>query len=810
MNLHRPGLMAAFPLVLLAPSARSAWIPDFSAPQTIMSAPGAPPSYGHPSLSVDDQGTWHICYVYNGSTLRYQREGSEPVDLISAPLTGQPDIAAGASDHVVIVYCENEAQLKLLERTSQGWTSPQTILSAPANAMVSSPSVALDPSGHWQLAYLYEAPMGGVSLYYRTSTTEAELIDTWAALNIDWEGPSLDVDASGTPVLASMGSPTPDRIVLRSRTISGWTSPVVVVPPQNGFASIGRPSLAAVSAGDWSLAYLGDTSVTYTCYIRYCQTGTGSITLAKGDHPVNDPGPASIDLGTNGETYLVYMPGGGGSQKYYLQYQCFRGGHRTPYGSPFAPSCCPPDPDDPDCAILEPPASPQTAEDEDHDQLILSCEDSNYFCLKYKPHDGPAVMISKCPWCGGRNNIRTWGIPGSDPRIPKRWVEIEHVSYDFRSLLLPAYGYCDDWPLTDISNGGPYDWVIQQYSPCRNIMTVTHCYSPDGMPGDHYVDKYSGPPGSQACDFTAFFPTYVGDPSCCGTQGAQVTSTIPGDAARDSIVFSMGPVSSRLSLSGAPLGGSIVLAVLGHGITVTTTHGESLDEIAAALALAVTSSPDLQAAGVVAQSSGPALSLYNVQYDQISMVVSDEGINHPAPPRNATWSVQDTTIVVSWVNGEQYDRVFVEKSGRLLMAAMDAESVVDTLPWRDPQGYSVVGWKNGVPSAAAIADSTAVTGIPLEPRDGLNELFLTTRPNPSSRGTIISYTLPHATFVRVTIHGITGTRLADLTEEFQEPGPHTALWDGIGSGNGKVPAGIYFVRLDAGGRVASAKIVLTR
>jgi 1,4-alpha-glucan branching enzyme len=79
-------------------------------------------------------------------------------------------------------------------------------------------------------------------------------------------------------------------------------------------------------------------------------------------------------------------------------------------------------------------------------------------------------------------------------------------------------------------------------------------------------------------------------------------------------------------------------------------------------------------------------------------------------------------------------------------------------------------------------------------------------PNPSAREARFDFTLASAGPARLTIHDARGRRVATVLDGVQAAGPTRATWDGRSAGGSPAPPGIYFARLEQGGRVAVAKV----
>lgn len=78
-------------------------------------------------------------------------------------------------------------------------------------------------------------------------------------------------------------------------------------------------------------------------------------------------------------------------------------------------------------------------------------------------------------------------------------------------------------------------------------------------------------------------------------------------------------------------------------------------------------------------------------------------------------------------------------------------------------------------------------------------------PNPFNPATTISYSIPNAMLVKISIYNIIGQKVARLDEGMQQAGKHSIKWDAEG-----YPSGIYFARLESGEHSQSIKMVLLK
>ncbi len=83
-------------------------------------------------------------------------------------------------------------------------------------------------------------------------------------------------------------------------------------------------------------------------------------------------------------------------------------------------------------------------------------------------------------------------------------------------------------------------------------------------------------------------------------------------------------------------------------------------------------------------------------------------------------------------------------------------------------------------------------------------------PNPFSLDTRLSFELPRAGRVRLTLLDAAGRRVATLAEGWREAGPHGVRWDGRDAGGRIMPTGVYLAVLEAGGERLSRKIAHVR
>jgi hypothetical protein len=121
------------------------------------------------------------------------------------------------------------------------------------------------------------------------------------------------------------------------------------------------------------------------------------------------------------------------------------------------------------------------------------------------------------------------------------------------------------------------------------------------------------------------------------------------------------------------------------------------------------------------------------------------------------------------------------------------------------------GYEAGAYAIELEGVSWAVVGVadlpaPLADAARLDRAF----PNPFGEATAIRYVLPLPASVTLSVYDAQGRFVRRLVDARTEPGMHQAKWDGNDQGGRAAPAGIYYVRLAAGGRAESQTVVRVR
>jgi hypothetical protein len=103
--------------------------------------------------------------------------------------------------------------------------------------------------------------------------------------------------------------------------------------------------------------------------------------------------------------------------------------------------------------------------------------------------------------------------------------------------------------------------------------------------------------------------------------------------------------------------------------------------------------------------------------------------------------------------------------------------------------------------------SVSVTAVTEETRRPVFGLLPST-PNPFARETRIAYRVEADGPVRLEIFDISGRLVRSLVDQVQAANEYETAWDGRDRSGRGLSAGVYFLRLKAGGKTASQRIVL--
>ncbi|MEE8572274.1 MAG: alpha-amylase family glycosyl hydrolase, partial [Gemmatimonadota bacterium] len=150
--------------------------------------------------------------------------------------------------------------------------------------------------------------------------------------------------------------------------------------------------------------------------------------------------------------------------------------------------------------------------------------------------------------------------------------------------------------------------------------------------------------------------------------------------------------------------------------------------------------------------------------------------------------------------------ISLEPGEHTLVSLLDPSDTLDVTvsPTYQISGLRLTGHE------VAIYEFADTSGVdPDEPPEtGL--LLEQSYPNPFSPSTTIRYSLPSPSRVRLGVYNVAGREVAVIEDGPRTEGPHEVRWDGADSNGMSLGAGMYFVRLDAGGETRTSKMMLVK
>ncbi len=122
------------------------------------------------------------------------------------------------------------------------------------------------------------------------------------------------------------------------------------------------------------------------------------------------------------------------------------------------------------------------------------------------------------------------------------------------------------------------------------------------------------------------------------------------------------------------------------------------------------------------------------------------------------------------------------------------------MPEEDGPGYSE---DPGGQTAGVLPDGW-------QPVSSDGELFYTSFPNPFTAGTKVYFSVPQSGEVSIRVYDVKGELVRALLEGRVDAGSYYVSWDGSGDDGWEVASGVYFVRIEAGGREETVRVVVLR
>lgn len=123
-----------------------------------------------------------------------------------------------------------------------------------------------------------------------------------------------------------------------------------------------------------------------------------------------------------------------------------------------------------------------------------------------------------------------------------------------------------------------------------------------------------------------------------------------------------------------------------------------------------------------------------------------------------------------------------------------------------PDGAVWFGTDRGI----SVLRESGTVGVESERATPLPIISLENRPNPFNPSTTISFTLPEPGKAELKVYDITGRKVRTLVSGPVSSGEHSVVWDGRDDSGQPVASGVYLSRLEAGGKVRNAKMLLVK
>ncbi|NOT35425.1 MAG: T9SS type A sorting domain-containing protein [Candidatus Eisenbacteria bacterium] len=154
-----------------------------------------------------------------------------------------------------------------------------------------------------------------------------------------------------------------------------------------------------------------------------------------------------------------------------------------------------------------------------------------------------------------------------------------------------------------------------------------------------------------------------------------------------------------------------------------------------------------------------------------------------------TWAAE---LYTSWSIGDPVSQKERLRNGAIYVIQGNRNPFVDHPEW-----------------AAQIFDPSQITGVPSATRASFT--LYQNAPNPFNGVTRIAFQLAERQRVRLRVYDVSGRLIRTLVDrDAMEPGRHEVAWEGLSESASRVGEGLYFYRLEAGGRSETRRVVRVR
>ena len=187
----------------------------------------------------------------------------------------------------------------------------------------------------------------------------------------------------------------------------------------------------------------------------------------------------------------------------------------------------------------------------------------------------------------------------------------------------------------------------------------------------------------------------------------------------------------------------------------------------------------------------------NFAWDACSLTWSNQPGGNPPPyteftiEGNEWYAIDVTSLVAQWHDGT------AANYGMLLYASSVQPGYC---------GFASSRFLSGEYAPYLTIEHETVAPVDLAPRS--HGFALSSSPNPFNPQTVVRFELAHPEHVELVIHDLAGRHIATLVSAWLSAGEHAETWSGRTDNGLRVPSGVYFCRLKAGGRQEVIRMVM--
>jgi hypothetical protein len=173
---------------------------------------------------------------------------------------------------------------------------------------------------------------------------------------------------------------------------------------------------------------------------------------------------------------------------------------------------------------------------------------------------------------------------------------------------------------------------------------------------------------------------------------------------------------------------------------------------------------------------------------------------------------EDSFVMVQHVKASGALDAAFGVNGRFVRLNIDFQHTPDIV--RSGARNAIVTWSN-TPSGtsfdifAALVEAT-VTGVGEDPPGAPEVAFAQPSPNPVRSALTFRFSLPTRMSIRLALYDVAGRRVRDLASGSKPAGDHAITWNLRDEVGRQVVTGMYFAKLDVGGRTITRKIATVR